>query len=310
LRVRIGLNIVGRDSLSLVEAIVEAEQLGFDAAWLTSGWLSPDPLPILAAAARQTSTILLGTSIVPMLTRHPLAAAQAAMVVQELSEGRFRLGVGTTTRLVAERILAVSWPKPLSALREYVTILREILASGRVDFSGRWYSGHARLPRACQTPIFVAALNEAAWENAGRIADGAISWMAPRRYLTSHALPALQRGAAGAAREVPALVVHVPVIRAEDAARTAEAMVAQLGAYGRVAEYRSMFAAAGAPAGANGEYAEALLADLVVPVASTGLPEALAQLERAGVAEVLLSVLDGGTRVREATRDIARRLLP
>jgi len=73
---RLGIQIVGPDSAAAADAIIEAEGVGFEAAWLTSGWLSADPFPILSAAARQTSKVLLGTSIIPMLSRHPLAAAQ------------------------------------------------------------------------------------------------------------------------------------------------------------------------------------------------------------------------------------------
>lgn len=305
---RLGIQIVGRDSAAAADAIIEAESLGFQGAWLTSGWLSADPFPILSAAARQTSKILLGTSIIPMLSRHPLAAAQGAFALQELSEGRFRLGVGTTTRGVAERILGVKWPRPLPALGEYVSILRQVLNEGRADFDGQWYSAHGRLPHAYPTPIYVAALNERAWENAGAIADGVISWMAPRAYLASIAVPALARGAQQAGRATPSVVAHVPVVLAEHASRISELMREQLGSYARVPEYQSMFAAAGNPVD-NGTYSGKLLDDLVVTCDKSGNQRALAEIEGAGAAEVLLSVLDAGQGMRETMREVAKRLL-
>lgn len=304
---RIGLQIVGQDSAAAVNAIVEAEALGFEAAWLTSGWLSADPLPILGAAARQTRTIRLGTSIIPMLSRHPLATAQGAFTLQELSEGRFRLGIGTSTRGVADRILGVSWPRPLPALQEYVAILRQILDEGRADFDGRWYSGHARLPHPARTPLFVAALNEKAWANAGGFADGVISWMAPRKYLSSRAIPALAMGAQEAEQEVPLVVAHVPLALAEDADRADELMRGQLGSYARVPEYQAMFATAGSPA-EDGRYSQKLLEDLVAVCRAGGRPSGLDQLEEAGVSEVLLSLLDGGRGMSETMRTVAGRV--
>jgi len=305
---RYGIQVVGRSSTELIDAVGEAEALGFDAAWLTSGWLAQDPLPVLAVAARETSRILLGTSIIPMLTRHPLAVAQAAMVVQEVSDGRFRLGIGTSTKGVAERILGVPWPKPLAALTEYLAITRTVLETGRVDFSGAFYSGRGRLPSACPVPIFAAALGARAWETAGSAADGGISWMQPRTYLRSIARPALDRGATAGNHSPSTLVAHVPVALTLDRAAIGAAMAAQLGSYARVPEYQAMFAAAGAPVETDHTYSQRLLDDLVLaPLVASGALD-LASLEGQGIDEVLFSVLDTGAGVKETTHRLAEAI--
>jgi len=90
---RIGVVVSAADSAGILARIEQAEQLGIPAAWLTTGGTGLDALTLYAAAAVRTSRIRLGTSITPILPRHPLVVVQQVQVLAQLAPGRFRLGL-------------------------------------------------------------------------------------------------------------------------------------------------------------------------------------------------------------------------
>ena len=124
IRERVGLGIDGSNSASAVKSIVEAEDAGVRQVWMTQLPTWPDTLTTLAAAAEKTSTVNLGTSIVPTYPRHPLVMAQQALAVHDLAPGRLRLGIGPSHRFLMEDMYGLQHSKPLTHLREYVEILR------------------------------------------------------------------------------------------------------------------------------------------------------------------------------------------
>ncbi len=122
------------------EQIAEAERLGFDSLWTAEAYGS-DALTPLAWWGASTSTIRLGTSIVQMSARTPAATAMAAMTLDHLCQGRFILGIGASGPQVVEGWYGQPYPKPLARTREYVSIVREIVAREKpVEFSGEHYS--------------------------------------------------------------------------------------------------------------------------------------------------------------------------
>ena len=92
----IGVEVSGRNATEIIEQIQRLEDLGVKAAWATSGGDS-DPITLLAVAAMQTESILLGTSIVPTWPRHPITIAQQANVLANLAPGAFALGLDQVT---------------------------------------------------------------------------------------------------------------------------------------------------------------------------------------------------------------------
>ncbi len=177
-----------------------AEVAGVRQVWMGQPPTGPDTLTVLAAAAVRTTTIRLGTAIVPTYPRHPLALAQQALALFDLAPERLRLGVGPSHLPFIEGIYGLPMPSPLAHLREYVTVLRAALWQGQVHHQGRFYQVQASLPRTPRTPILISALREKSFHLAGELADGAISWMCPVPYLLEKALPALQAGAAKSGR--------------------------------------------------------------------------------------------------------------
>ncbi|MEU3274997.1 LLM class F420-dependent oxidoreductase [Saccharomonospora sp. NPDC006951] len=109
------------------EAIITAEELGFDSVWTAEGYGS-DALTPLAWWGAATSRVTLGTNIVQMSARTPTATAMAAMTLDHLSGGRFVLGLGASGPQVVEGWYGSPYPKPLARTREYVDIVRKVVA--------------------------------------------------------------------------------------------------------------------------------------------------------------------------------------
>ena len=123
-----------------MEAIAEADELGFDSMWTAEAYGS-DALTPLAWWGSQTKRIKLGTSIVQISARQPAATAMAAMTMDHLSGGRFILGLGVSGPQVVEGWYGQAYPKPLARTREYVEIVREIVArKDRVTAPGPAYT--------------------------------------------------------------------------------------------------------------------------------------------------------------------------
>ncbi len=122
------------------EAIAVAEELGFDSVWSAEAYGS-DALTPLAWWGASTSRVKLGTSIVQMSARTPAATAMAAMTMDHLSGGRFILGIGASGPQVVEGWYGQPYPKPLERTREYVQIVRSIVAREKpVEFAGNQYT--------------------------------------------------------------------------------------------------------------------------------------------------------------------------
>jgi F420-dependent oxidoreductase-like protein len=166
------------------EAIAEAERLGFDSIWAAEAYGS-DCLTPLAWWGSSTSTVRLGTNILQMSARTPTATAMAALTLDHLSGGRFVLGIGASGPQVVEGWYGQSYPRPLARTREYVDIVRKVVARERVEYDGKFfqlpYQGGTGLgkplkstvhPLRTDIPIFLAAEGPKNVALAAEIADG------------------------------------------------------------------------------------------------------------------------------------------
>ncbi|GAA4258570.1 LLM class F420-dependent oxidoreductase [Dactylosporangium darangshiense] len=126
----------------VTEAIAEADRLGFDSVWAAEAYGS-DCLTPLAWWGASTARVRLGTNIMQMSARTPTAAAMAALTLDHLSGGRFILGLGASGPQVVEGWYGQPYPRPLARTREYIEIVRAVLArTGPVEYDGAFY----RLP--------------------------------------------------------------------------------------------------------------------------------------------------------------------
>ncbi len=153
-----------------LEAVQEAERLGFNSVWTAEAYGS-DALTPLAWWGSQTESIQLGTAIMQMSARTPTATAMAALTMDHLSGGRFILGIGASGPQVVEGWYGQPYPRPLERTREYVDIVRQVFArEAPVEFHGRHYDlpldGGANLGKALKPtvhplrndiPIYLAA---------------------------------------------------------------------------------------------------------------------------------------------------------
>jgi alkanesulfonate monooxygenase SsuD/methylene tetrahydromethanopterin reductase-like flavin-dependent oxidoreductase (luciferase family) len=161
----------------MVECVRLAESLGYESAWVAEGH-GGDQFAVLAACATQTSRILLGTSITSVFVRTTPTIAMAAMTVDDLSRGRFILGVGSSHKVQVEGEHGVPYAKPLTRVRETVALIRQLAQVGRVSFHGEtvrvenfdlWFTPWRR-----GFPIYVSALFPKMAALCGEIADGII----------------------------------------------------------------------------------------------------------------------------------------
>ena len=281
-RERIGFGFVPTDAPQALDLIGRAEAAGVGTVWTVMPALGRDTPTLLAAAAIQTDRIKLGTAIVPAFTRHPLGLVTQLLTLEDLAPGRIRLGVGTSHQRSMIPVYGLPFDRPLAQLREYVEVLRPALHDGAVSFAGAYYHVDAKLPVAPKTPVLISALGENAFELAGEMTDGAITWLCPIDYLDRVGRPALQRGAERAGRDAPPLVAHVLVAPRVDRDAVRAAARNLLAYYASATFYQRMFAAAGFPVGADNAVSDALIDALVVSGDEQAVVDGLlTRLERA-----------------------------
>ncbi|ONF69934.1 LLM class flavin-dependent oxidoreductase [Amycolatopsis keratiniphila] len=163
-----------------LDFVLEAEKLGLDECWVAEAWGSDAP-SVLGYLAARTERIRLGSGIIQLGTRTPVAIAQAALTLSELSEGRFVLGLGASGPQVIEGLHGVPFARPLTRMRETVAIIRQAFAGDKIAFSGKEFEiplpGESRPMRLSTAPnpdipIHLATLSPKLLELTGEIADG------------------------------------------------------------------------------------------------------------------------------------------
>jgi F420-dependent oxidoreductase-like protein len=305
---RVGVALHRATVADQLAGIELAESLGVPRVWLTTGGVGLDAMTLFAAAAVRTARIGLGTAIVPVYPRHPLALVQQALVVAALAPGRLRLGVGPSHKAPIEGTFGIPHQRPLGYLTEYVAILRGALQQGTFDFEGRHFRVHGAVPAPPGVPVLISALSPGAYRLAGKISDGALAWVCPMPYLRDEALPALREGAAEAGRPAPPLVAHcfLAVHEAPGAVRTAARQ--RLANYPRAPFYQEMFAHAGFPEAREGTLSEAMMDAVVVHGDEAAAAAGLRAYLDAGLDEVIASVLIIGDTPEERQASLERTL--
>jgi len=300
----IGLHMAARDGKGAVEQIAAAEAAGIDVAWMTCGGVAPDPLAVFSAAALRTQRIGFGTCIIPTFPRHPLAMAQAAIVVDSLAPGRLRLGVGPSHEPAIRGTWGLDFTRPLEHLREYVTILNACFKDGKVDFAGKRLHAHAQFAGPAEIGVVISALRHNAFALAGELTEGGISWVTPPEHIRDVAVPALQAGAARAGRSsVPPAIVHVPIAVSTDSDEVYQQAVAQMGFYQRLPFYRAMWLEAGYEDAAGTEFTRTMFEALVVHGNEQQVADQISQLPSFGASEIIAMplLLQNDRAVRDRT---------
>src|SRR5437773_6657861 len=120
-----------------------AEGLGYESVWTTQMPDARDASLVLAAYAFHTTRIKLGTGVLPIYTRHPTAMVQMAASLDELSGGRFILGIGISHKVTVEGMWGLKLEDPVDAMREYLTIVRATLRDVAAGLEGAHFTARS-----------------------------------------------------------------------------------------------------------------------------------------------------------------------
>ena len=166
-----------------------AEASGFESVWVPEAW-SSDAFTLLGAVASHTSRLRIAPGIVNIFSRSPALLAQTFATLDELSNGRVWIGLGTSGPQVVEHWHGLKFERPLGRMREVVQVLRLALSGQRVDFDGEFFKlrGFTMLisPVQKQIPIYLATFKAQSLKMTGEIADG---WLPT--HLSMAQLPAM-----------------------------------------------------------------------------------------------------------------------
>jgi probable F420-dependent oxidoreductase len=238
---------VGRSLDQALARVRAAEELGYDAVWVTH-INGRESLTVLTHYAAHTERVRLGTGVVPIYTRTPATMAQTAATIDEISGGRLNLGLGVSHRPVVEGWHGQTIDKPVSEMREYAGIVRAILRGEDPPAGEKWRTGF-RLgmePRP-DLPIYVAGLSPRMLQLAGEIADGVVLWLCNPQYIADVVVPEVRKGRERAGKGLDGfdVVAAVPSACVEDPAEAWAAMRRDLLAYFGLPFYRAMLERSG-----------------------------------------------------------------
>ena len=237
---------------SIVEPYKQIEADGFQSAWI-GNHLNHDAMTICALAGQATSTIELGTAVVPTYPRHPMVMAQQALTTNMVCGGRFILGLGLSHKFIVEDWQGLTWSTPVRHLREYLEVLNPLLDGDLVNHSGQEYRVHMNnapftqldVPGGGRPKVLIAALGPGLLKVTGELADGtSMFWCGPN-YIEQTAVPTITKAADSVGRPAPRIIAGIPisVTSNEEAARASCGKVWEV--YGKIYSYRKVIAAEG-----------------------------------------------------------------
>ncbi len=176
-RPRLTFSFSSRSVRDTVELIVLGESLGFDGAWVADQGFGLDPFVPLALAAESTSRIELGVGVTSPFTRLPIQIARCAATLDDVSGGRFRLGLGTGNAAHVLRPLGIENAHPAQRIADAIEIIRRLWAGETVSFDGvaDHMSGvQLDFPVTREIPIYIGARGPHMLKTAGRLANGVL----------------------------------------------------------------------------------------------------------------------------------------
>lgn len=255
-KLRLALAPWGETIEEMAEAARAAEDGGFESVWVSE--LTRTGFVPAAALALATSSLGIGTAIALAFVRSPMITALAALDLDELSKGRFVLGLGTGVRRLNEDWHGAQFEKPARRLRETVELVRRFIAKSHAGEEIAYEGKHHRVrvrgferpfaPARTEIPIYLASVGPVLTRLAGEIAEGWIAHeLGSPGYLKDHTLPELGRGLENGGRRrsdltVMTSAVCVPHPNSSEAKRRAAGLVAF---YATVRTYSDFFEAHG-----------------------------------------------------------------
>jgi alkanesulfonate monooxygenase SsuD/methylene tetrahydromethanopterin reductase-like flavin-dependent oxidoreductase (luciferase family) len=239
---------VGRSLETAIQRAARAEALGYESAYVTH-IAARDSVTTLMAYASRTERIRLGTGVMPIYSRTPVATAQSFATLDEFSHGRAVIGLGVSHRPVVEAWYGQTLDKPLRETREYVGIVRATLR-GESPPEGHKFRSSFRFmgyePRP-DIPIYLAGLSEKMLRLTGEIADGVVLWLCNPNYIRDVVVPSVREGRvrAGLPLEGFDIVAAVPSAVTVEPDEARARLRSELIPYFSLPFYRAMIEASG-----------------------------------------------------------------
>jgi len=234
---RLGVSFSWRDKslADIVSCSRSAEDAGVESVWISEAW-GRDAFLALAAIAAATKRIKCATGIVNVYSRSPATIATSTATLDELSNGRAILGVGSSGALVIERWHGLRYDQPFARIRETTAIVRQILAGGQLRFQGDiFHVSDFRLavpPPSHKIPIYLAALGPKMLKLAGRIADGVLLYLCPLPKIAD-AVAEVRKGTAKAKNQSEKVDVaaFLPTVVSQSQEKAQQAIAAAIAYY-------------------------------------------------------------------------------
>jgi alkanesulfonate monooxygenase SsuD/methylene tetrahydromethanopterin reductase-like flavin-dependent oxidoreductase (luciferase family) len=239
---------VGKSLEHAIARAKRADALGYDSIYVTH-IAARDSLAVLMAYAAATERVRLGSGVLPIYSRTPVATAQTAATIDEYSHGRMVLGLGVSHQVTVENWYGTRIEKPVKAMREYVAVLRACFRGddppqGDIFRTAFRFMGYQ--PRA-ELPIYIAGLSPKMLRLAGEVADGVVLWLCNPDYIRDVVVPEVKTGReqAGKGLEGFDIVAAVPAAFSEDKSATYAVMRSELITYWSLPFYRAMIERSG-----------------------------------------------------------------
>jgi len=252
----VGIEPQGASVRDMGEIAAAADAAGLDAAW-TPELYNRSATITLAEMAHRTERCRVGTAIAYGVGRTPLVLAAEARDLDEISDGRFVLGLGNGTKRMISDWHGADPDAPAVRMEELVTLVRalwDVHETGAVDHEGRFYrlrfrpTGELIAPRTARLPIYTAGVNPRMVETAGRVADGLLGHtLFTPEHVEAVIRPAIAKGADRAGRDVADIAVASLVFAAvhEDAEVARREVAAQIAFYASAKTYGPLLEAIG-----------------------------------------------------------------
>jgi alkanesulfonate monooxygenase SsuD/methylene tetrahydromethanopterin reductase-like flavin-dependent oxidoreductase (luciferase family) len=239
---------VGRSLQDALDRVQRADQLGYDSTYVNH-LAGHDSLTVLMAYAAVSERIKLGTGVLPIYSRTPVATAQQAATIDQYSGGRMVLGLGVSHQVTVENWYGAKLDRPLRAMREYAGIVRACFR-GEDPPPGEIFDSRFRFrglePRG-DLPIYVAGLSPNMLRLTGEIADGVMLWLCIPEYIREVVIPEVTAGRERAGKPLKGfdIVAAVPAAVTDDRESAFATMRAELVTYWSLPFYRAMIERSG-----------------------------------------------------------------
>ncbi len=240
---------MGRRLASALERVRKAEELGYDSVF-TTHLAGHDSLTLLAAYANATERVRVGTGVLPLYSRSPVATAQQAVTVDAISNGRLVLGIGVSHKITVENWFGSESGEPVKEMREYVGVLRAVFAGEEPPQDNERFRTQFRFmgpqPRA-DLPVYLAALSPGMLRLAGEIGDGVILWLCNPNYIREVVVPEIRTGRERAGKDLDGfdVVAAVPSAVTDDPDAARARLRGELTTYFSLPFYRKMLERSG-----------------------------------------------------------------